>query len=182
MNKKAYIKNVIRTTLAEAYVKQANSRGKKKDSYSPGEVVTDAALLAGGVGAGGVGANKLSVRELQKNTHKQKGAIVADWRDFTAAKEKLWRKAERDFVEQYGDLRLDNKIRPVSDEVTRKLVNKSQYNFLKAQTKYQNNVAKGAKMSPLLQKWFQLRMSKGALIGGGAVGAGVLANRIFNAD
>lgn len=181
MNKKAYIKNVIRTTLAEAYEKQASSRGKKKE-YSSGEVVTDAALLAGGVGAGGVGANKLSVRELQQNTHKQKGNIGADWRDFTAEKEKLWRKADHDFYEKYRDLDLINKQRGVSDKVEMKLLSKSHNNFLKAQNKFKANAAKGAKMSPLLQKWFQLRMSKGALIGGGVVGAGVLANRIFNAD
>ena len=180
MNKKAYIKNVIRTTLAEAYEKQASLLGKNKDSYSLGEGITDATLLGAGAGTGAVTARARLLQRMGQRANR-----LAD--KTTNRMVEAYRRAGYDIghidmskffpdaYTRFNSARLTEGAKSLNfrpDDLT------SNSQLRKAMREGDKTV----KMPTRLAKLFRGARNRGALIGGGVVGAGVLANRIFNRD
>ena len=184
MNKKAYIKNVIRTTLAEAYEKQASLLGKNKDSYSLGEGITDATLLGAGASTGAVTAKARLLQRMGQRanrlTDKTTDRMVEAYRrsGYTGYDDIGHIDMSKFFPDantRFNSARLTEGAKSLNfrpDDLT------SNSQLRKAT----REGAKTVKMPTRLAKLFQKARNRGALIGGGVVGAGVLANRIFNRD
>ncbi len=185
MNKKAYIKNVIRTTLAEAYVKQASLLGKNKDSYSLGEGITDATLLGAGAGTGGFTAKELLKQRMAKRSIKLSDRTTSRIQHAMEAvrNSNVEIKPNSTFISELlpaayhrHDARQAaaglNTFGLKPKDVTSRGIARKVY----------REGAKTVKMPTRLAKLFRGARNRGALIGGGVVGAGVLANRIFNRD
>ena len=172
MNKKAYIKNVIRTTLAEAYVKQANSRGKKKDSYSLGEGATDAALLGTGVTTG-MYAGPLSLSKRMLNNYEKRVDQAKHLGKPLPSSPAILNKAQK-----FSDRIMDLEFPDMPENASRLEVFRKMREYMGNVAKVRNEVLTSGTFGRLMRK----SKNRGALIGGGVVGAGVLANRLFNKD